>query len=51
MTNPHVDFIIAAYAITAVVVAAIIGALVLDYRAQRLALMKFDSSRDLDETP
>jgi hypothetical protein len=49
MTNPHVDFILAAYAITFGVVVAIIVALVLDYRAQRLALTKFNSGRDLDE--
>lgn len=51
MINPHVDFILAAYAITLVVIVAIIVALFLDYRAQRRALTKFDSGRDLDETP
>jgi heme exporter protein D len=36
--GPHADFIIAAYAITAFVVAALIAWVVLDYSAQRRIL-------------
>jgi heme exporter protein D len=36
--GPHADFIIASYAIAAGVVAAMIGWVWLDYRAQRRAL-------------
>jgi len=40
--GPHADFIIAAYAVTAVVVAALIAGGVLDYSAQRRILGDLD---------
>lgn len=40
--GPHADFIIAAYAVTAVVVAALIAWVVLDYSAQRRILGDLD---------
>jgi heme exporter protein D len=36
--GPHADFIIAAYAITAFIVAALVAWVVLDYSAQRRVL-------------
>lgn len=36
--GPHADFIIAAYAVTVLVVAALAGWIVLDYSAQRRML-------------
>jgi heme exporter protein D len=36
--GPHADFIVAAYAVTVFVVAALIGWIVLDYSAQRRLL-------------
>lgn len=38
----HLDFIIAAYAAAAIVVAALIGWVMLDYRAQRRALAELE---------
>ena len=40
--GPHADFIIAAYAVTAVVVAVLIAWVVLDYSAQRRILGDLD---------
>ncbi|MGB6349620.1 MAG: heme exporter protein CcmD [Pseudolabrys sp.] len=40
--GPHADFIIAAYAVTAVVVAALVAWVVLDYSAQRRILGDLD---------
>ena len=39
---PHIGFVIAAYAICALVIAGLIGATVLDYRAQRRALAAYE---------
>jgi heme exporter protein CcmD len=39
--SPHFGFILAAYAVTFVVVAGMIGAIVLDHRALRRALARF----------
>ncbi len=36
--GPHADFIVAAYAVTVFVVAALVGWVVLDYSAQRRIL-------------
>lgn len=40
MGEPHFGFIIAAYAVTAVVIAATIVAVALDYRAQKQAVAR-----------
>jgi len=40
--GPHADFIIAAYAVTLFIVAALIGWVVLDYLAQRRILGDFE---------
>jgi heme exporter protein D len=40
--GPHADFIVAAYAVTLFVVAALIGWVVLDYLAQRRILGDFE---------
>ena len=42
--GPHADFIIAAYALTAFVVAALIAWVILDYSAQRRLLGGFEES-------
>lgn len=42
--GPHVSFIVAAYSVTAVVVAALIGWIVSDYAAQRRVLGELDAS-------
>ena len=42
--GPHADFIIAAYAVTVFVVAALIGWIVLDYTAQRRILDQLEDS-------
>jgi heme exporter protein D len=36
--GPHADFIVAAYAVTVFIVAALVGWIVLDYSAQRRIL-------------
>jgi heme exporter protein CcmD len=40
---PHIGFVIAAYAVAAVVVALLIGATVLDHRALRRALAAYET--------
>lgn len=40
--GPHADFIVAAYAVTAFVVAALVAWIVLDYSAQRRVLDEFE---------
>ena len=40
--GPHADFIVAAYAVTVFVVAALVGWVVLDYLAQRRILGDFE---------
>lgn len=40
--GPHADFIIAAYAVTVFVIAALIGWIVLDYWAQRRLLVDLE---------
>jgi heme exporter protein D len=40
--GPHADFIVAAYAVTAFVVAALVAWIVLDYSAQRRVLGEFE---------
>jgi heme exporter protein CcmD len=40
VTSPHFGFILAAYAVTVVVVLGMIGAILLDHRALRRALDK-----------
>ena len=42
--GPHADFIVAAYAVTAFVLAALIAWIVLDYSAQRRILGEFEDS-------
>jgi heme exporter protein D len=42
--GPHADFIIASYAVTAFVVAALIAWVVLDYSAQRRILGDLEAS-------
>jgi heme exporter protein D len=46
MTNlgPHADFIVAAYAVTAFIVAAMVAWVVLDYSAQRRILGDLEQS-------
>ena len=41
--GPHVDFIVAAYAIAALVLLSMIGWVVLDHRAQKLKLAKLET--------
>ena len=48
MNGSHVDFIIAAYALTAVAILAMILSIVLDHRALKKALARFPQR---DETP
>jgi heme exporter protein CcmD len=48
VNGSHVDFIIAAYALTAVAILAMIVSIVLDHRALKKALMRFPQR---DETP
>ncbi len=40
--GPHADFIVAAYIVTAIVVAALIGWIALDYAALRRVLGRLD---------
>lgn len=40
MPEPHLGFIVAAYAVTAVVILATIAAVALDYRAQKEAVAR-----------
>ena len=51
---PHIGFVIAAYAITFIVVAVLIAWIVLDHRALRLTLAAYESEArslpDLDGT-
>jgi heme exporter protein CcmD len=47
MTDPHIGFVIAAYSITAMVLAVMIGSIVLDYRRLNADLDK--ATRALDE--
>jgi heme exporter protein D len=42
--GPHADFIVAAYAVTAFIVAALAGWVVLDYSAQRRILGDLEQS-------
>ncbi|ACA18040.1 heme exporter protein CcmD [Methylobacterium sp. 4-46] len=44
--GPHATFILASYAFTALVVAALILHAVLDFRAQRRALARLQDGRD-----
>jgi len=41
--GPHIDFIVAAYAIAALVLLSMIGWVVLDHRAQKLKLAKLET--------
>ena len=41
--GPHADFIVAAYGIAVLVVAALIGWVVLDHRAQRRSLERLEA--------
>lgn len=41
--GPHADFIVASYAVTALVVAALVGWIVFDYTAQRRILGDLDA--------
>jgi heme exporter protein D len=43
MLGPHADFILAAYAVAAVVVAALVTWVIADYRAQARALAELDA--------
>ena len=45
MSDPHLGFIIAAYAITAVAVGFTVAAIVLRHRALRRALARFETAR------
>ncbi len=47
MADPHIGFVIAAYSVAAVVLAAMIGSVVLDYR--RLSALLNQATRALDE--
>jgi heme exporter protein D len=42
--GPHAAFIVAAYAVTVLVVAALIGWVVLDHRAQKRTLARLNDS-------
>jgi len=42
--GPHADFIVASYAVAALVVALLIGWVVLDHRAQQRRLMQLEAS-------
>jgi heme exporter protein CcmD len=46
MTPTHAGFIIAAYAVTAVAILGVIGAIVLDHRALRRALARLRDPED-----
>ncbi len=48
MNGSHIDFIFAAYAITAIAIAAMIASIVIDHRALKKALARFPQR---DETP
>jgi len=47
MADPHIGFVIAAYSVAAVVLAAMIGSVVVDYR--RLSADLDSATRALDE--
>ena len=47
MADPHIGFVIAAYSIAALVLAAMIGSVVLDYR--RLSADLDEATRSLDD--
>jgi heme exporter protein CcmD len=51
MEAPHIGFVIAAYAFAAVVVAAMIGSILWDYRAQSAAVRRLEASRGEREAP
>ncbi len=46
MSDPHIDFVIAAYAVAAAVIAVMIGAIVFDYR--RLGAHLDEATRTLE---
>ncbi|RBP03762.1 heme exporter protein CcmD [Roseiarcus fermentans] len=46
LSDPHIGFVIAAYAVAAVVIAAMIGAVALDYR--RLSAALAEANRALE---
>jgi heme exporter protein CcmD len=43
---PHIGFVIAAYAVAAIVVAFLIGLIVIDHRSLRRALATYESRAD-----
>jgi heme exporter protein CcmD len=43
MNDPHIGFVVAAYAIAAVVLVGMVVAVFADYRAQRQALKRLES--------
>jgi heme exporter protein CcmD len=42
MTDPHIGFVVAAYAVAAVVLIGMVVAVVADYRSQRRALRRLE---------
>jgi len=48
---PHIGFIVAAYLVTAAAIAAMIGAILVDYRRLGRALSRLEAARKGDETP
>ena len=48
---PHIGFIVAAYLVSAVVILAMIGAIVVDYRRLSRALRRLDATRKGDDAP
>ena len=48
---PHLGFIVAAYAVAAVVIAAMIGAILFDYRDLVARLEKLDTRRSDPQRP
>ena len=51
MSDPHLGFIVAAYALTAVVLNGLVSAIVLDGRAQRRALARLERTGRLGGEP
>ena len=51
MEAPHIGFVAAAYAFAALVVAAMIGSILRDYRAQSAAVRRLEASRGEREAP
>ena len=51
MEAPHIGFVVAAYAFAALVVAAMIGSILWDYRAQSAAVRRLEASRGEREAP